>query len=457
MDKLLKWNPEFAKNIWLELSVQRLIAMPAIILLIVALIVSTKSDAWETIHYISIGGFAIVGMLWGLKSASDAILDEYNERTWDWQRMSVIGPFRLAIGKLFGSTIYNWYGALIFLLLYVLTAFKMDNPTLELKLGVLMILGMITLHGLMMLMSLQMIRKADGRNKIKSNRIFIIGIVLLGFMSNFFRYGVMNIAADHFTWYGILKDPTDLMILSSLFYCFWVVAGLYRSMRTELQFSDAPTWWLGFLVSSLVFQFGYLVNIPDLSITGALAILFGLAFFQYIGMVYFLALTEPKDIVNLRLLQNTFQAGNYKGFLQNVPLWLTTLPIAFIAGLVAVGFLSVTNINSELFQKLHMDATGHALMFLLAVMGFAIRDLGILLLLNFSGRARRADGAMLVYLMLLYILIPMLLRNMGIGAIFYPDITANVFVMVLFPVIEAAVVLFFLIKRWNELKEKARG
>lgn len=457
MDKLLKWNPEFAKNIWLELSVQRLIAMPAIILLIVALIVSTKSDAWETIHYISIGGFAIVGMLWGLKSASDAILDEYNERTWDWQRMSVIGPFRLAIGKLFGSTIYNWYGALIFLLLYVLTAFKMDNPTLELKLGVLMILGMITLHGLMMLMSLQMIRKADGRNKIKSNRIFIIGIVLLGFMSNFFRYGVMNIAADHFTWYGILKDPTDLMILSSLFYCFWVVAGLYRSMRTELQFSDAPTWWLGFLVSSLVFQFGYLVNIPDLSITGALAILFGLAFFQYIGMVYFLALTEPKDIVNLRLLQNTFQAGNYKGFLQNVPLWLTTLPIAFIAGLVAVGFLSVTNINSELFQKLHMDATGHAFMFLLAVMGFAIRDLGILLLLNFSGRARRADGAMLVYLMLLYILIPMLLRNMGIGAIFYPDITANVFVMVLFPVIEAAVVLFFLIKRWNELKEKARG
>ncbi len=457
MDKLLKWNPEFAKNVWLELSVQRLIAMPAIILLIAVLVLTSTGNSWDTLHYISMGGFTLVGMLWGLKSASDAILDEYNERTWDWQRMSIIGPFRLAIGKLFGSTIYNWYGALIFLLLFLLTALRMENTVRELKLGVLMVLGMITLHGLMMLMSLQMIRKADGRNKIKSNRLFIVGIVLLGFMSNFVRSGIMNLGAGYFSWYGILNDPTDLSIISSAFYCFWVVAGLYRSMRTELQYSDAPVWWLSFLVSSLVFQFGYLSHIPSLSLTAGLAILFAVNFFQYVVMVYFLALSEPKDIVNLRLLQNNFTAGNFKTFFENIPLWLFTLPVAFMVGLLAVGFFALTNSTNELFEKMHLEGTTKAFMFLIAVMGFVVRDLGILLLLNFSSRARRADGAMMVYLVLLYILIPMVLKDYGIGTIFYPDITANSLMMVLFPLIEAAVVLVIVVKRWNELKEKAKG
>ena len=38
MKNILKFNPELAKNIWLELSLQRLITMPAILLLFVFLV-----------------------------------------------------------------------------------------------------------------------------------------------------------------------------------------------------------------------------------------------------------------------------------------------------------------------------------------------------------------------------------------------------------------------------------
>ena len=87
MKNILKFNPELAKNIWLELSPQRLVTMPAILLLFVFLIFSLNAgeeNPWTTVHYFSFYGFIFIGILWGMKSSSDAILDEYNEKTWDW-------------------------------------------------------------------------------------------------------------------------------------------------------------------------------------------------------------------------------------------------------------------------------------------------------------------------------------------------------------------------------------
>jgi hypothetical protein len=84
MKNILKFNPELAKNIWLELSPQRLVTMPAILLLFVFLIFSLNSgeeNPWATVHYFSFYGFIFIGILWGMKSSSDAILDEYNDLT----------------------------------------------------------------------------------------------------------------------------------------------------------------------------------------------------------------------------------------------------------------------------------------------------------------------------------------------------------------------------------------
>ena len=91
MKKILKWNPEFAKNLWIEFTPLRLIVLPAILFIVVVLVYMNgdpQIKAWENVHLAATIGFVFVGMLWGIKTASDAILDEYNERTWDWQKMS---------------------------------------------------------------------------------------------------------------------------------------------------------------------------------------------------------------------------------------------------------------------------------------------------------------------------------------------------------------------------------
>ena len=221
MNKLLRWNAEFAKNVWLEISTQRLLAMPAIIFLIILLIfmnVSSTTDANSTLKYVSIGGFVFLGMLWGIKSASNSILDEYNEKTWDWQKMSIIGAWKLTVGKLFGSTIYNWYSALICLVIYLFTCLQDGTLDQGLPNAALLILSMISLHGIIILMALQLIRKSDGRIKVKSNRVFIIAFLLFGSVSRLIFFGIFSAFSFKqisLIWYGI---PFNTVIIS----IFWV-------------------------------------------------------------------------------------------------------------------------------------------------------------------------------------------------------------------------------------------
>ena len=87
MRTLLKYNAEFAKNVWLEISPMRLIAMPAVIGLVLLVLYTNASDNpndfYKTVHEVSLGGFVIIGLIWGMKNAADSIINEHNESTWD--------------------------------------------------------------------------------------------------------------------------------------------------------------------------------------------------------------------------------------------------------------------------------------------------------------------------------------------------------------------------------------
>ena len=459
MNKLLKWNAEFAKNIWLEYSVQRMIAMPAIILLIIVLIfVNSGSgiDAFETLKTASLGGFIFIGMLWGIKSASNSILDEYNDKTWDWQKMTIIGAWKLVIGKLFGSTIYNWYGGLICLLIYLFASLRLGSFSEALRDSFLLIVSMISLHGVIILMALQLIKKADGRAKVKSNRIFIAAFLFLSFLSNIFGFSIFHYTDFNpvISWFGIPLTLTTASIVSSLFYCVWIVAGLYRSMRAELQYSDVPTWWLWFIVTNFLFQTGFLIGYESFSVSTSLLIAVFVYFTELLFIVYFLAITESKDIVNFRTLQNAFVQKKWQIFFQNIPLWLLTLPIAFAFGLLAVFLFMIVghaDIDEQL-QSLDINGTMIAIAFLVSLFLFIIRDLSVLLILHFSPKAKRANTAMFFYMLLMYIILPMLLSGaQNLGAAFYPTPKASVLLMVIFPLAEAGIALFFLVKKWNAL------
>ena len=95
---------------------------------------------------------------------------------------------------------------------------------------------------------------------------------------------------------------------------------------------------------------------------------------------------------------------------------------------------------------------GHPLQilsFLLAVLGFVFRDLGILLLLKFNDR-RRAPTTMLIFLLILYGLLPGIARSYGLGVVVYPLPDADPMLTIAFPVVEALVVFVMVRKKWKE-------
>ena len=103
-------NPEFRRNLTLELTPHRLIAVPVILGLIFA-------TAWAIEGPRATAGagrmlMTILLALWGARAAADAVFGEVADRTWDAQRMSSIGPWTMSWGKLLGATVFSWYGAL---------------------------------------------------------------------------------------------------------------------------------------------------------------------------------------------------------------------------------------------------------------------------------------------------------------------------------------------------------
>lgn len=459
MKNILKFNPELAKNIWLELSLQRLITMPAILLLFVFLIFSLNSGAenpWTTVHYFSFYGFIFIGILWGMKSSSDAILDEYNDKTWDWQKMSSIGPWKLAVGKLIGSTIYNWYGAIICWGLFMYSATYTSQPKAEFKTGFLLVTIMLGLHGLMILIALQLIRRTNANTKIKSNRIFLFGILFAGILSSIFSYFTLFGSSKmmQLTWYGIAIPTLDFLLFTSIIYTIWIFAGLYRSMRTELQFTDPPSWWLFFLIFHFIFQYGFFLPEGKMVDLSAISTTLTLLFVETILLTYLLALSENKDIVLFRKLINALKSSDFPTFYKYVPLWLITLPIAKIAGFLLLLFLLIFDENQLLkpfLKEYGLTNKVEIAGFYFAILLFALRDLGILLLLNFSNRPQRADTSMLVYLVLIYLILPILTSGLEISVILYPDITQGIIPLIGFPMIEALAVIYFLVKKWQEI------
>ncbi len=109
-------NPEFRRNLWLELTPRRMAT--AAILLALAFFAAALSggSAWRPASVASFIYYVIV-VLWGSRNAALSVVGEIRDRTWDAQRLSSLSAAEMTWGKLFGSTIYNWYAGGICLVL----------------------------------------------------------------------------------------------------------------------------------------------------------------------------------------------------------------------------------------------------------------------------------------------------------------------------------------------------
>ena len=104
-------NPEFERNLWLELTPRRVLQMVIVLgLIFLTLKVADPFDGRDRAAEFLF--FAIV-VIWGTREAAQSVVEEIRDRTWDFQRLSALTPFNMTWGELFGATSYIWLGGLI--------------------------------------------------------------------------------------------------------------------------------------------------------------------------------------------------------------------------------------------------------------------------------------------------------------------------------------------------------
>ncbi len=109
-------NPELRRNIWLDFTYHRMLITPIVVILITYIFYVMGS--LQTTSSITFYLACIFIFLWGTKRASETVIEEVCNNTWDFQRQSSLLPWTMTWGKLIGSTLYSWYGVLICFCLY---------------------------------------------------------------------------------------------------------------------------------------------------------------------------------------------------------------------------------------------------------------------------------------------------------------------------------------------------
>lgn len=394
-------SPEFRRNLWLEITPYRLISMPLVLGAVFYLaFVSDDYQLGKAVSTTSAGLFFLIAMIWGTKLASESIMNEIRDHTWDNQRMSVITPWQLTWGKLLGSTVYTWCGAVICIAVYGLSVLDKD-PAQALKTMLVLLLSGVLAHAVSLLTSLMALQKERKFNKSQTAAILLLGIVAAG---PFFNMALNR--GTSLKWFGVPFAELDFLLGSTLAYTLWAVVGVYQMIRLELQMKNSPWVWFGFVLFVMLHIAGLFHGTPQVGghAMAAASPTFLAAYFVSLAAVYFMAFAERKDALSLRAVVRLAAAGNWPRFLERAPRWLLTLPITAGAGVAVIATGGAGTSGGVL----------SIVFFVCASLLFLTRDLGIMLFCNLGTKTRRADMLTVLCLVLLYGIFPATLAAMKI-------------------------------------------
>ena len=394
-------NPELQRNVWLEVNTHRLVVMPLVLGLIFAAIhLTTDGHAFTVVNSVFITLFLALTGLWGAKRAVEAVSDEVTERTWDNQRMSVISPWSMTWGKLLGVTLYPWYGGVICLLVWLLTAVGNLAPDFLWKMPVLLVLLGVFMQATAFAAGVLLVRKRVQLGPRRSHLLVLFLAIAVIFAAPFSAQ-LFSDPGRSVIWYDTRYALLDFSIATLLLWGGWALAGGYRVMRLELQFSNGPWVWWGFLGVLVVYVSGFIPPWDELAMTSGPPLRVLLSFSVVLTVAYFMLLTESKDPVALRLAADAIRQQHWQVLLRILPCWALSLPVVVLLA----GYL--------LIQLPEAASPILAPWFAFSLCLFFVRDAGLFVFLNMAGSNRHADTAAIIYLSILYAFIPVVLLNLS--------------------------------------------
>ncbi|MCZ6455383.1 MAG: hypothetical protein O7G13_14285 [Alphaproteobacteria bacterium] len=482
-------NPELKRNLLIEITPQRLIAMPLILGLIFA--AAWAANGVEFTMIISNILFWVFIFFWGTRKAAGAFDSELANSTWDSQRLSALSAAQIFIGKLFGSTSFVLYGALICLLVnafawlgiifawlsvpeYMRTLVS-EPSDVAWSLVHDVFAGLLGLVIAMFVAIVLLSRTRTSRGiSVTLCQVFAIGFAVFvadrfGFvgLTGFSRslgegssvYAVIN-------WFGLAVPTVWFVNASLLAFLLWAVLGTVRQLREVLQFRGYPWAWVLFVVFVGVYLAGFdeiyrFAPTPDNRTFLFLAVFWATAAVA----TYLAVLTESKSLQSYRSYAAAVRRLRLSDILEHQPYWTTSLTLVVLALVVNLAIGNAQNsfvglgIHYEMVVLFGMTPGGANLKVLLVVASlFLVRDCLLVMTLNFGRRRRRADLAALVYLAVLYVVIPLVLLGFDLDQtiltnFFLPRVDVG-FVASVWPVLLEIVGLAgVMIIRWRAVRQ----
>jgi hypothetical protein len=435
-------NPEFERNLYLEFSVARLIGMPLSLMVIFAFAYLINSQEFgEDVATAAITLYVFIVLFWGSRQAAESIFDELRNRTWDIQKTSAISPWSLTWGKLFGSTLFNWYGGIICLLVYAIA-----TPKAETLFSVVFyaIGGGLLAQSLCLLVSLFALRKKQGFN---SSLSYLFVLFLLFFASGMIT-GIEHNPSEVIHWFYFETTLRNFGLTSLVLACGWTLTGIYRLLTQELQIRTLPWVWMLFIAFLIIYTQGLIIGHSydtrhehiidhDLSNPSYLALS---AFVICTVLTYSLIFIDDNNPMLLRRLWIYSQEEKWQRFLEEVPCWIISLVLAAPACLyLALSFPAETTDENLHFYPIPI--------FLLI-----IRDIGIILFFNYAPNPKRALSLSLLYLTFLYWVIPVIFVEAGtqmIAALFLPIFSDSLGLAVIFAAAQVGLIGYLVFQRWQ--------
>lgn len=396
-------NPELLRYLWLEFSLHRLIAMPGVLALVFLLAhtasAETGAGSAKILAGLAIGFFALIVGLWGTRLAAGAVTSEANERTWDGQRLSALSPWTMTWGKLFGAPAFTWYGGL-FCLAVLLVAAPSNWPAG--RYALLLVAAAVLLHALGLLFSLLAARHQAVRER-RMPGLLVLFLLLFGVLPLVGRLMDTEEPQHLVYWWGGAFPRLDFLLVSTAAFAAWAVFGACRLMCQELQVRTTPLAWVVFALFTTAYLTGFLDNADFLAGVERTGPLGWIGLLLNLGLTYLMLFAERSDAPLVRRMLLSAEAGQWRRVLEELPCWPVSLVLAGISGLMLALY------PLELpggFSKIFLPP--------LPLLLLAVRDSSLYLFFSF-GRPRRSwvEGATLLYLLVLYWILPSLLRAMG--------------------------------------------
>ena len=400
-------NPEFVRNLWLELSLTRVLAA-ALALAAIFTLVFQIGHGWESLRTAARVVYVIVVFVWGGYRSVGTISDEIAERTWDWQRMSALGPWRIAWGKLLGGNIMVWIVGMACLAVMVYAENRYIPASASLAnawtFSAILIGSGVLLHGFAMAIALSALRKVGASRRVATTLpkllVLVIAVLLAFFFAIWGIYDFDGKSTVH--WFFWTITPDWFSVITIWLFAIWAVIAVYRMMRAELQHRTIAWGWLAFTLFLTLYSIGLIVDVNTSQETPDRHLVIT---FQCAVIILYIALfTQKINITGYHALFDNWKRG--RAGLHLIPSWI---PILILLACLAVAMSIPAAGGVEPGVRLHgelaaflREIRAFSPIWVWAVVLFVMRDSALLLFLNFNANARRPNSAAFLYLLLAY-------------------------------------------------------